>query len=72
MRVPDAEKPARVLVPPPCLKCQQPFEVRPLHLSDVDPWVQYWSCASCGFVWATRDGQDLRSIRHREKSEKSA
>jgi len=72
MRVPEAEKSARVLVAPPCLKCQQPFKVRPLHISGVDPCVQYWSCDSCGWVWATRDGQDLRSIRHGETSEKSA
>jgi len=72
MRVPDAEESARVLVPPPCLKCQQPFTVRPLQVSGVDPCVQYWSCGSCGCVWATRDGEDLRSIARREKCEKSA
>ena len=62
MRVPDAEKPAGVLAAPPCLKCQQRVKVRPLHVSGVDACVQYWSCESCGCVWATHDGEDLRSI----------
>jgi hypothetical protein len=67
MRVPNAEESLGILVVPPCLKCQQPFEVRPLHISDVDHCVQYWSCASCGCVWATRDGEDLPSTRRRRE-----
>jgi hypothetical protein len=50
---------------PACYNCQHHDHVRPLTLTlhDVAPGIDYWSCASCGFVWATRDGQDLRSAR---------
>jgi hypothetical protein len=61
MSVHDATESARGLAVPPCFSCQSD-RVRPLHVSEVDPVVQYWSCGSCGFVWATRDGQELRSI----------
>jgi hypothetical protein len=58
----DATTSAPVSVAPPCLKCQQPFNVRPLHVTEADPCVQYWSCEGYGFVWASRDGEDLRSL----------
>jgi hypothetical protein len=34
--------------------------VRPLTLDDASPGFQYWRCGTCGFVWVTRDGYDLR------------
>jgi hypothetical protein len=62
MRDRDATESVRVTVVPSCRKCQEPLKVRQLHVTQVDPAVQYWSCEACGFVWATRDGDDLRSI----------
>ena len=52
---------ARGLVVPPCLQCKSD-RVRPLQVSEVDPIVHYWSCDACGLVWATRDGEEARSI----------
>ena len=34
-----------------------------MTLDDVSPGVRYWRCDGCGFVWATRDGDDLRAPR---------
>jgi hypothetical protein len=59
MRDRDATESVRVPVVPSCRKCHEP---RRLHVTEVDPAVQYWSCEACGLVWATRDGEDLRSI----------
>jgi len=46
----------------PCENCHRPDNVRPIHVSEVDPEVQYWWCRACGFVWATRVGRDLPAI----------
>ena len=48
---------------PDCANCQQPNRVREVKLEGVSPGVQYWRCDGCGFVWATRDDEDLRSPR---------
>ncbi len=61
MRDHDAAS-ARVPLVAPCPKCRSSLKVRPRNLAEVDPSVQYWECEGCGFVWATRDGEDLRSI----------
>jgi hypothetical protein len=68
----DAPESARGLAVPFCKNCHQPDEVRPVHVSEVDPEVQYWSCNACGFVWATRDGIDLRAIAAERSPRKSA
>jgi hypothetical protein len=48
-------------VVPPCTNCQFAARVHPLALNDVSPGIQYWRCDTCGCVWATHDGYDLRS-----------
>jgi transposase-like protein len=50
-------------VVPDCENCHQPDRVREVKLHDLSPGVQYWRCEGCGFVWATRDGEDLRAAR---------
>jgi hypothetical protein len=63
MRDRDATESVRVPVVPSCRKCHEPSKVRPLHVTEVDPAIQYWSCEACGLVWATReDVEDLTSI----------
>jgi hypothetical protein len=68
----DAPESARGLAVPTCESCHQPDGVRPLHVSEVDPQVQYWVCRACGFVWATRDGRDLRAIAAERSARRSA
>jgi hypothetical protein len=58
----DATESVGVPVVPSCLNCHDSSKVRPVPLSEHYPGVQYWRCDGCGFVWATRDGEDLRSI----------
>jgi transposase-like protein len=43
-------------------KCNRSDAVHPVHVTEVDPEVQYWSCKTCGFVWATRGGKHLSAI----------
>ena len=57
---------------PPCRKCQRPSNVRPIHVSGVAAEVQYWSCEACVFVFATRDGEELRSVAADRTPRKSA
>jgi hypothetical protein len=49
---------------PACHNCQCRDRVRrlTLTLNDLLPGIEYWSCDGCGFVWATRGGEDLRTI----------
>jgi transposase-like protein len=47
---------------PDCANCERPNRVREVKFDDLSPGVQYWRCEGCGFVWATRDGDDLRSL----------
>jgi hypothetical protein len=49
-------------VVPSCLNCHDRSKVRPIPLSEEFPGVQYWRCDGCDFVWATRDGEDLRTL----------
>ena len=51
------------LVVPACANCHRPDRVRAVDSDDVSPGVQHWRCDGCGFVWATRDGEDLRAAR---------
>jgi hypothetical protein len=46
-------------VVPDCANCHRPDRVREVKLDGVSPGVQYWRCDGCGFVWGTRDGDDL-------------
>jgi hypothetical protein len=46
---------------PPCRNCKDNARVRPLTLQWVAEGMQHWACGACGFVWATQDGQPLRS-----------
>jgi rubredoxin len=62
MRDRDATTSVRVPVVPCCPNCHEPSNVLPVHLTETYPGVQYWRCEACGFVWATRDGEDLRTI----------
>jgi transposase-like protein len=48
-------------VVPPCTNCQHSDQVREIAIHDLSPGIQYWRCDSCGFVWATHDGEDLRA-----------
>jgi hypothetical protein len=68
----DATESARGLAVPSCPQCNQLETVRPVHVSEVDSVVQYWSCGACGRVWATRDDQELRSIAADRGPRKSA
>jgi hypothetical protein len=42
--------------------------VHPLLVQWVGEGVQYWSCEGCGFVWATHDGEPLRSASPRKSA----
>jgi len=53
--------PGSCRVVPECPKSQADT-VGLLHLEWVAEGVQYWSCDSCGLVWGTRAGDDLRSL----------
>jgi len=55
---------------PSCFNCERRDRVRRLTLSlhDLLPGIEYWSCDGCGFVWATRDGDDLRTIAERARA----
>jgi transposase-like protein len=50
-------------VVPECANCHRPDRVRMVKLDGVSPGVQYWRCQGCGFVWGTRDGEDLSAAR---------
>jgi hypothetical protein len=54
---------SRSLVVPDCANCHRLDHVREVRLDGVSPGVQYWRCGGCGFVWGTRDGEDLRASR---------
>jgi hypothetical protein len=54
---------SRGLVVPACANCQQPNHVREVKLEGVSPGVHYWRCEGCGFVWGTRDDDDLSVAR---------
>jgi hypothetical protein len=43
-----------------------------LPLTDLSPGVQYFRCANCGFVWATRNGKHLTSFAAVRGPRKSA
>lgn len=49
---------------PSCYNCERRDRVRRLTMTvhDLSPGIEYWSCDGCGFVWATRNGDDLRNI----------
>jgi MinD superfamily P-loop ATPase len=53
----------RGLVVAACGNCHQADRVRAVDVDDVSPGVQYWRCDGCGFIWATRDDEDLRAAR---------
>jgi hypothetical protein len=56
-------------VVPPCRNCRDNARVHPLLLTWVaEEDVQYWSCEGCGFVWATQDGEVLRSASSRKSA----
>jgi hypothetical protein len=59
----DAPAFGRGLVVPPCQNCQQSDQVRPIALHDLSPGIQYYRCDACGYVWATQDGLELRTLR---------
>jgi hypothetical protein len=71
MRDRDATESVGVPVVPSCRNCHESSQVRPVPLSEKFPDVQYWRCDRCGFVWATRDGEDLRTLGQ-QSSGKSA
>jgi transposase-like protein len=52
---------------PSCFNCERRDRVRRLTLTlhDLMPGIEYWNCDGCGFVWATRNGDDLRTIAER-------
>jgi hypothetical protein len=50
-------------VVPDCPNCHPLDRVREVKLDGVSPGVQYWRCERCGFVWGTRDDEDLRAAR---------
>ena len=62
MRDRDATESVSVPVVPSCPNCHKPSKGLSVHLTETYPGVQYWRCEACGFVWATRDGEDLRTI----------
>ena len=61
MRERSHESSARVPVVPVCVNCPQPDDVREMRLQDLAPGVRYRRCDACGFVWATQDGDELRT-----------
>ena len=71
MSPPDAPASGSARAVPPCLKCQA-NTVRPLLLDWVAEGVQYWACRRCGVVWATCDGEDLRTIAAKGSQRRSA
>jgi len=50
------------VVAPSCRQCEGTGLVQRVEINDVHPGVHYWRCDACGFVWATRDDLELRSI----------
>jgi hypothetical protein len=44
---------------PSCRLCQQSERVTLITLHHLSPGIEYWRCDICGFLWATRDGEEL-------------
>jgi hypothetical protein len=44
---------------PLCRLCQQSARVTPITRHELSPDIEYWRCDICGFLWATRDGEEL-------------
>ena len=65
MRDRDATELVRVPAVPSCLNCHDPSTVRLVPLNEIYRGVQYWRCDGCGFVWVTRDGENLRTPHRR-------
>jgi hypothetical protein len=58
-------------VVPSCWKCGN-ANVLGVEVSGVSPEVHYWRCDACGLVWATRDGEELRTIASDQSPRRSA
>ncbi len=50
---------------PTCRRCHRSERVRDVAVYSIDPGVQYWMCDRCGYVWGTRDDQDVAATAAR-------